>query len=137
MYSLRAIIVIGTIFQSRIKERNLVGNVFIRSCSRDIFEYDWRCCEWKARWKFTSVPRNGPFDAAMTLCNRVFSQQRRKYRSRWKNSLISGPHKRGQKQKRRSILTLMRLAAMLEQGETTALRQRSCTTKLQTVTRSR
>jgi hypothetical protein len=31
-------------------------------------------------------------------------------------------------------LTLMRLAAMLEQGETTVLRQRSCTTKLHTAT---
>jgi len=34
-------------------------------------------------------------------------------------------------------LTLIRLAAMLEQGETTALRQRSCTTKLQTATRGK
>lgn len=31
-------------------------------------------------------------------------------------------------------LTLMRLAAMLEHGETTVLRQRSCTTKLHTAT---
>jgi len=45
--------------------------------------------------------------------------------------------KRKKKKKGNEIirhLTLIRLAAMLEQGETTALRQRSCTTKLHTAT---
>lgn len=77
---------------------------------------------------------NGTFDATMILCNRVFSVVR-KYRSRGKNSLISG-HTKGAKTETEGILTLMRPAAIVEQGETTALRQRSCTTKLQTVTRN-
>lgn len=61
-----------------------------------------------------------------------------KYRSRREefasSSLVT--RKRGRAETE-GILTLMRLAAMLEQGETTALRQRSCTTKLQTVTKER
>lgn len=68
-------------------------------------------------------------------CNHEYSQRRVNIGRGGRNSLLRlWSHERAETE---GILTLMRLAAMLEQGETTALRQRSCTTKLQTVTKER